>query len=236
MGGGCNMEALRTNRAIFARSNGVSMDRKRILIGDDHRIVRNGIRHLLESESDLEVGGEAATSAEVLATLNSGVWHLVLLDIAFPDRSGVDTLRLIRAAHPQLPVLMLSGFPEEQYAVNLLRAGANGYLRKDVDPDELLRAIRIALQGRRYMSQAVSDLLASRLDEDPERPRHLDLSEREFQVLCQLASGLTVSQVAERLFISVKTVSTYRSRLLEKLGMHTNAELTHYAIRNGLVQ
>jgi two-component system, NarL family, invasion response regulator UvrY len=159
----------------------------------------------------------------------------VMLDIALPDRSGVDTLRLIRSVHPDLPVLIVSGYPEEQYAVNLMRAGACGYVRKDAEPDEIVRAVRLALQGRRYLSDTVSELLANRLDEDPSRPRHLDLSEREFQVLCQIASGITVSQIAERLFISVKTVSTYRARLLDKLGMKTNAELTHYAIRNGLV-
>jgi DNA-binding NarL/FixJ family response regulator len=211
------------------------MERKRILLGDDHAIVRSGLKQLLDDDPDFEVGGEASTSAEVLAALRNGTWHLVLLDIALPDRSGVDTLRLIRGVHPDLPVLIVSGYPEEQYAVNLMRAGASGYLRKDADPDEILRAVRLALQGRRYLSDTVSELLANRLDEDPSRPRHLDLSEREFQVLCQIASGVTVSQIAERLFISVKTVSTYRARLLDKLSMKTNAELTHYAIRNGLV-
>lgn len=212
------------------------MTKRRILLGDDHQIVRTGLRQLLESESDLEVAGEAGTSAEILGALREGAWDLVMLDIGLPDRSGVDTLHLIRSAHPALPVLIISGYPEDQYAINLLRAGASGYVRKDADTDEILKAVRVVLQGRRYMSDAVSELLARRLQPDADRPLHLELSEREFQVLCLLAGGTTVTQVADQLFLSVKTVSTYRSRILEKLGMQTNAELTYYAIKNGLVQ
>lgn len=212
------------------------MQKHRVLIADDHQIVRSGLRQLLEAEADLEVGGEAASSAEVLRLLQDGIWNLVLLDVALPDRSGVDTLRLIRQHIGPLPVLMVSGFPEEQYAINLLRAGANGYVRKDADNDEILRAIRIAVQGRRYASAVVTELLATRLDADSDRPMHSDLSEREFQVLCKLAGGTSVSEIADELFISVKTVSTYRSRLLEKLRLKTNAELTYYAVRNGLIQ
>ena len=212
------------------------MTKHRVLIADDHQIVRAGLRQLLEAEADLEVGGEAGSSAEVLRLLQDGVWHLVLLDVALPDRSGVDTLRLIRQHVGTLPVLMVSGFPEEQYAINLLRAGANGYVRKDADSDEILRAIRIAVQGRRYASATVTELLATRLDADSDRPMHSDLSEREFQVLCKLAGGTSVSEIADELFISVKTVSTYRARLLEKLRLKTNAELTYYAVRNGLIQ
>ncbi|MFO1321030.1 MAG: response regulator transcription factor [Burkholderiales bacterium] len=212
------------------------MTKYRILLGDDHQIVRAGLRQLLETEADLDVAGEAGSSAEILAALREGQWDLVMLDIGLPDRNGVETLHLIRTAHPHLPVLIISGYPEDQYDINLLRAGASGYVRKDADTDEILRAVRIALQGRRYMSEAVSELLARRLDADTDQPRHLELSEREFQVLCLLASGITVSQIAEQLFLSVKTVSTYRSRILEKLGMQNNAELTYYAIKNGLVQ
>lgn len=212
------------------------MTKHRILIADDHQLVRSGLRQLLEAEDDLEVGGEAATSAEVLRLLQDGIWALVLLDVALPDRSGVDTLRLIRQHVGTLPVLMVSGFPEEQYAINLLRAGANGYVRKDAESSEILRAIRIAVQGRRYASAAVTELLATRLDADSDRPMHSDLSEREFQVLCKLAAGTSVSEIADELFISVKTVSTYRSRLLEKLRLKSNAELTYYAVRNGLIQ
>lgn len=211
------------------------MQKPRILLVDDHEIVRTGLRQLLELEADFVLAGEAASSAEALVWLRQNACDLVLLDIALPDRSGADTLKLIRNAHPELRVLVLSAYPEEQYAINLLRAGANGYVRKDAPGDEIVRAIRTVLQKGRYISAAVSEMLVSQLDPDAKRPLHQDLSEREFQVLCRIAAGRTVSQIAAELFISVKTVSTYRSRVLEKLNMHSNAELTHYAVKNGLV-
>lgn len=214
----------------------LAMERKRILLADDHQIVRAGLKQLIDAEPDLCVAGEAATSAEALALLREGDWDLVLLDISLPDRTGVDTLRLIRNHLGDIPVLIVSAFPEEQYAINLLRAGANGYLKKDSDVDEILRAIRVVLQGRRYLSATAADLVASRLDQPGAGPAHQDLSEREFQVLCKLASGMSVTQIADELFISVKTVSTYRSRLLEKLQLGSNAELTYYAVKNGLIQ
>lgn len=212
------------------------MERKRILLADDHQIVRAGLKQLIDAEPDLIVGGEAATSAEALSQLREGTWDLVLLDISLPDRTGVDTLRLIRNHLGEVPVLIVSAFPEEQYAINLLRAGANGYLKKDADSDEILRAIRVVLQGRRYLSPVVADLMADRLDQPGAGPAHQDLSEREFQVLCKLASGMSVTQIADELFISVKTVSTYRARLLTKLQLTSNADLTYYAVKNGLIQ
>lgn len=211
------------------------MQKHRVLLVDDHEIVRTGLRQLLGLEFDLEIAGEAASSADALAWLRDRECDLVLLDIALPDRSGVDTLRLIRQAHPAQRVLMLSNYPEEQYAINLLRAGANGYVRKDAPGEEIVRAVRSVLQSGRYISPAVSDMLVNQLDPAATQPLHQELSEREFQVLCKIAGGRTVSQIAEELFISVKTVSTYRGRVLEKLGMRTNAELTHYAVKNGLV-
>lgn len=213
----------------------MSMDKRRIVLVDDHEIVRTGLKQLLALEPDLEVSGEAATSADVLALLRQISCDLLLLDVALPDRNGVDTLKLVRGAYPDLPVLVISTYPEEQYAINLLRAGANGYIRKDAPGPDIIHAIRVVLQKGRYMSQTVSEMLVNRLDSGAERPLHQDLSEREFQVLCAIASGKTVSAIAEQLFISVKTVSTYRSRILEKLKMHNNAELTHYAIKNGLI-
>jgi DNA-binding NarL/FixJ family response regulator len=213
----------------------MSMDKRRIVLVDDHEIVRTGLKQLLALEPDLEVCGEAATSADVLALLRQISCDLLLLDVALPDRNGVDTLKLVRGAYPDLPVLVVSTYPEEQYAINLLRAGANGYIRKDAPGPDIIHAIRVVLQKGRYMSQTVSEMLVNRLDSGAERPLHQDLSEREFQVLCAIASGKTVSAIAEQLFISVKTVSTYRSRILEKLKMHNNAELTHYAIKNGLI-
>lgn len=211
------------------------MRKHRILLVDDHEIVRTGLRQLLELEPDVELAAEAATSADALVQLRQGAFDLVLLDIALPDRNGADTLKLMRGAYPDLPVLMLSAYPEEQYAINLLRAGANGYVRKDAPAAEIVRAIRTVLQKGRYISAAVSEMLVSQLDPEATRPLHQELSEREFQVLCKIAAGMTVSQIAAELFISVKTVSTYRSRVLEKLNMHSNAELTHYAVKNGLV-
>ena len=211
------------------------MEKHRIVLVDDHEIVRTGLKQLLALEADLEVTGEAATSADALALLRQVACDLLLLDVSLPDRSGVDTLKLVRNAYPDLPVLVVSTYPEEQYAINLLRAGANGYIRKDAAGSDIVHAIRIVLQRGRYMSQAVSEMLVNRLDADGDRPLHQDLSEREFQVLCSIASGKTVSAIAEHLFISVKTVSTYRSRILEKLKMRNNAELTHYAVKNGLI-
>lgn len=212
----------------------LALSRRRILVVDDHELVREGLKALIQTDPALEAAGEASTSAETLARLHAEPWDLVLLDIGLPDRSGVDTLHLIRSRVSDVPVLIVSGLPEEQYAINLLRAGANGYVRKDAPAAEILRAIRTVLGGRRYTSAAVSELLVRRLQGD-ERPPHHDLSEREFQVLCQLAAGRTVSQIAAELFLSVKTVSTYRTRVLEKLGLSTNAELAHYAIRHGLL-
>lgn len=211
------------------------MQKHRILLVDDHEIVRTGLRELLQLEPDLEIAGEAATSAEAMTLLRGAKCDLVLLDVSLPDRSGVDTLKLIRVAYPELPVLVLSAYPEEQYAINLLRAGANGYVKKDAPGGEIVRAIRAVVQKGRYISTAVSEMLVNQLDPKTDRPVHQDLSEREFQVLCKIASGRTVSQIADELFISVKTVSTYRSRILEKMKMGSNAELTHYAVKNGLV-
>lgn len=212
-----------------------NMDKRRIVLVDDHEIVRTGLKQLLALEPDLEVSGEAGTSADVLTLLRQTACDLLLLDVALPDRNGVDTLKLVRGAYPELPVLVVSTYPEEQYAINLLRAGANGYIRKDAAGPDIIHAIRTVLEKGRYMSQTVSEMLVNRLDSGAERPLHQDLSEREFQVLCAIASGKTVSVIADQLFISVKTVSTYRSRILEKLKMHNNAELTHYAIKNGLI-
>jgi len=211
------------------------MVKHRIVLVDDHEIVRTGLKQLLALEADLAVAGEAATSADALTLLRQVACDLLLLDVSLPDRSGVDTLKLVRSTYPDLPVLVVSTYPEEQYAINLLRAGANGYIRKDAAGSDIVHAIRIVLQKGRYMSQAVSEMLVNRLDADSDRPLHQDLSEREFQVLCAIASGKTVSAIAEQLFISVKTVSTYRSRILEKLKMRNNAELTHYAVKNGLI-
>ncbi|MBL8469590.1 response regulator [Methyloversatilis discipulorum] len=212
------------------------MQKKRVLLADDHQIVRNGLRQLINAESDLEVGAEASTSAETLTLLRQQDFDVLLLDISMPDRDGMDTLRLLRTHRADLPVLIISAYAEEQYALNMLRAGANGYIRKDADVDDILTAIRTVLRGRRYVSDTVADLLTQRLSGDADAPAHQQLSEREFQVLHKLATGKSVTEIADELFISVKSVSTYRSRLLTKLNLKSNAELTYYALKNGLIE
>ena len=209
----------------------------RILIADDHAIVRAGLKQFIADEPDMEVTGEAETGAQTLELVRGGDWDVVLLDISMPDRSGVDTLKTLKHIKPELPVLILSGFPEGQYAVNLLRAGASGYLNKESAPAELVRAIRMVVSGRRYVSATLAEILAHDISSPAsDRPVHTALSEREFQIFCKLAAGQAVSKIADELFLSVKTVSTYRTRILEKMSMKTNADLTYYAIKNQLIQ
>jgi two-component system, NarL family, invasion response regulator UvrY len=207
-----------------------------VLIADDHAMLRTGLRHYLEQDSSITAIGETATGADTLQQLRDGQWDLVILDINMPDRSGIDILRHIRAGHPNTRVLVMSGFSEKQYAINVLRAGAAGYLAKDQAPEEFMRAVHAVLAGRRFVSARLSEMLITALDEPADKPLHAALSEREFQILCKLAVGRSVSEIAQELFISVKTVSTYRARVLEKMHLDTNADLTAYALRNGLVQ
>jgi len=208
----------------------------RILIADDHAIVRAGLKVFVAAEIDMEVAAEAGTGAETIELVRAGDFDVVLLDIAMPDRNGVDTLKTLKALRPELPVLILSGFAEQQYALNLLRAGASGYLNKEAAPAQLVGAIRTVVQGRKYVSPQLAEILADGVTGDAERPLHTRLSQREFQIFCKLAAGVAVSQIAGELFLSVKTVSTYRARILEKMGVASNADLTYYAIKNGLIQ
>jgi DNA-binding NarL/FixJ family response regulator len=208
----------------------------RILVADDHAMIRAGLRQWLDEDRSVDAIAEASTGAETLQQLREGHWDLVILDINMPDRSGIDILRHIRSGHPETKVLVISGFSEKQYAINVLRAGAAGYLAKDQAPEEFMRAVHTVLAGRRFVSAALSEMLVSALDEPTEQPLHASLSQREFQILCKLAVGRSVSEIAQELFISVKTVSTYRARVLEKMKLTTNADLTTYALRNGLVQ
>ena len=204
-------------------------------IVDDHSIVRSGLRQFLSEEVDLRVTGEARNGREALDLARGGEVDVLLLDISMPDQGGVDALAAIKARFPQLPVLILSGFPEAQYATALLRQGASGYLNKECDPSEIATAIRTVARGRRYVSAAVAELLADSLDGGQQAP-HERLSERELQVFLRLAKGETVGAIAQSMFLSVKTVSTYRSRVLEKMNFKTNADITSYALRNGLMQ
>lgn len=208
----------------------------RVAICDDHEIVRTGFRHFIADESDMEVSAEAECGREALDLARRHACDVLLLDIGMPGQDGVDTLCEIKRGRPELPVLMLSGFSEEQYALNLFRLGACGYLRKDCDPGEIVRAIRSAAQGRRYVTVAVGDLLAGELSRASDAPPHASLSEREFQVFMRLARGEAVTAIADALQLSFKTVSTYRTRILEKLGLRSNCDLTYYAVRQGLIE
>ncbi|MDR7269940.1 DNA-binding NarL/FixJ family response regulator [Pelomonas saccharophila] len=214
----------------------------RIGIVDDHAIVRTGLRQFLSDHVDLRVTGEGSSGHDALEMARGGEVDVLLLDISMPDQSGVDALAAIKARFPELPVLILSGFPEAHYATTLLRQGASGYLNKECDPDEIANAIRLVARGRRYISPAVAEQLAdsvvggSGAGAAPDKPLHEALSEREFQVFLRLAQGETVGHIAEALFLSVKTVSTYRTRVLEKLKLQTNSDLTYYALKNGLIQ
>jgi two-component system, NarL family, invasion response regulator UvrY len=206
-----------------------------LAIVDDHEIVRTGFREMLAEEFDLTLAFEAASGEEALEKLRETPCELILLDLSLPGLSGVDVLRTVRQRHEDVRVLVLSGFPEERYAVAMLRHGADGYLCKDCDREELLRAIRAVAQGRRYVSPRTAELLADELTGASTGPPHEQLSERELQVFLRLARGESVSDIAAALNLSIKTVSTYRSRLLEKLELASNAELAAYAIRHGLL-
>jgi len=207
----------------------------RILIADDHALVRAGLRQLLLDEHrDIHVA-EAASGQQTLDLLREGEFDLLILDINMPDRGGLDILKHARAAHPGMKVLVLSGYPERQYAMNVLKAGASGYLSKDGPPEELARAVTQVLAGRRYASASLAERLVAELEVDNDRPLHAGLSEREFQIFCKLATGRSVSEIATELSLSVKTISTYRTRVLEKMCFRSNADITSYAVRNGLV-
>jgi two-component system invasion response regulator UvrY len=207
----------------------------RILIADDHTIVREGLKQIISDVTGMEVAGEATNGHEVLDKIKDGGFDVVLLDLSMPGKSGLETLKEIRIVGQSLPVLILTMHPEEQYAVRVLKAGASGYLTKESAPDELITAIRKVTKGGKYISPSLAERLAYNLEIDNNRPVHETLSDREYQVFCKIASGNTISEIAEEMSLSVKTISTYRSRILEKMGMKSNAELTYYAIKNQLV-
>ena len=206
----------------------------RILIADDHPIVRQGLKQILSEESDMGVFGEAQNSQEVLELVRKQDWDIVILDITMPGRGGIDVLKELKHQYPKLPLLILSMHPEDQYAVRALKAGAAGYLTKESAQEELIKAIRKIVRGGKYISSTLAEKLAFDLETETEKPLHETLSDREHQVLLMIASGKTVSGIAEELSLSVKTIDTYRARILEKMKMKTNAELTHYVIKNNL--
>jgi two-component system invasion response regulator UvrY len=208
----------------------------KILIADDHPVVRKGLKEIIEEASDMTVGGEASNGSEVLKQVRKNDYDVVLLDISMPGRSGLEILKELKSEKPGLSILILSIHPEEQYAVRVLKAGASGYLTKESAPSELLAAIRKASLGGKYISSTLAERLAFDLEIDAEKPLHETLSDREYEVMCMIASGKTISKIAEELFLSVKTISTYRSRILEKMKMKSSAELTHYALKHRLVE
>ena len=207
----------------------------KILIADDHAIVRQGLKQILADIPDQAIIDEAANGNQVLSKVRKNTYDVLILDISMPGLSGLDVLKQLKIERPDLNVLMLSMHPEEQYAIRALKAGAAGYLTKESAPEELVAAIKKVSMGRKYVTASLAEKLAFDLGERSERPPHEYLSDREFQVLRLIASGKTVKEIAEDMFLSIKTISTYRSRILEKMNMKTNAELTHYAIKNGLI-
>ena len=206
----------------------------KILIADDHTLFRKGLKHILSEYPDLVVTDEASNGQEVLDKIWHNDYDMVLLDITMPGMTGLDALKQLKNDKPKLPVLVLSMHPEEQYAVRVIRAGASGYLRKESAPDELITAIQKIAGGRKYITSSLAERLADDMEPTTENP-HDTLSDREFEVFRMIAAGKTIKQIAEALFLNARTISTYRSRILEKMQMKTNAELIHYAIKHQIL-
>ncbi|MBN1771845.1 MAG: response regulator transcription factor [Deltaproteobacteria bacterium] len=207
----------------------------RVLLADDHAVVRRGLRQILEDERDISIVGEAATGREALEAAVRKGWDVLLLDLSMPDMTGLEVLGQLRRRRPRLPVLVLTMHSEEQFAVLALRAGAAGYLTKDSAPEEMVGAIRAVAAGRRYVSRALAETVAGSLAGDDRRPPHETLSPREFRVLCLMARGKTTDEIAKALLISPKTVATYRARMMDKMALHSIAELTRYALDHKLL-
>ncbi|MCK4533955.1 MAG: response regulator transcription factor [Syntrophobacterales bacterium] len=210
------------------------MKKINILIADDHPIVREGLKQIISETSDMTVADEAGNGQEALDLVRKKEYDLLLLDISMPGRNGLEILKELKSEFPKLPVLILSIYPEEQYAVRAFRAGASGYLTKASAPNELISAIKKIVNGGRYVSESLAEKLTYYLDEDSSRPPHDLLTDREYQVMLMLGSGKTVKEIAEELFLSVKTISTYRTHILEKMKMKNNAEVTLYVVKNKL--
>jgi DNA-binding NarL/FixJ family response regulator len=208
----------------------------KILVADDHAIVRKGLRQIVSETPDIIVTDEASTGHEVIDKVRANDYDAIILDISMPGGDGLSLLKLIKKEKPRLPILVLSVHPEDQYAIRSLKAGAAGYLTKESAPDELITAIRRVSVGRKYVSALLAEKLALQIEFDSEKKLHEKLSDREYQVLCMMASGKRIKEISHELCLSVKTISTYRARILEKMRMKNNAELTHYAIKHGLVE
>lgn len=207
----------------------------KIIIADDHSVVRRGLAQIFEETPDIKVAGEASNGAELLEKIKTTNYDVVILDISMPGKDGLDTLKELKSIKPSLPTLIFTFHQEEQYALRLLKAGAAGFLNKESDPEELIEAIRKVSKGRKYISPNLAELLASNLGVEGAAPIHETLGDREFQVMCMIARGMTTAEIAEDLSLSINTVSTHRNRILKKMNLKNNSEITHYAMKNNLV-
>ncbi|WP_137937118.1 response regulator transcription factor [Chitinivorax sp. B] len=207
----------------------------KLLIVDDHDVVRAGFHHILSTQPDIEVTAEADTGKAALDIIRKQAIDVAMIDLALPDMSGLDVLKQAKVIRPAMAVLILSGYSEEEYGLNVLKFGGSGFVGKQLAPEQLVAAVRRVAQGRRFISPHLAELLAAGLTDDVDQPQHTKLSEREFQVFSRLAAGKNVTEIADDLFLSVKTVSTYRSRVLEKMNFTTNADLTYYAVKHQLM-
>ena len=206
-----------------------------VIIADDHAVVRKGLRQILEDTTDIKIKDEAVNGSELLEKLKNGKFDVVILDVSLPDMNGLEVLKEIKNLYPSQKVLIFTIYPEDQYAIRLLKSGASGYVNKNSDPEVLINAVRSIAVGRKYISPDLAELLASSLDSNSTRPPHEVLSDREFQVLCMIASGNSVGDIAKKLKLSSNTISTYRNRIMEKLDLKNNSEITYYAFRYDLV-
>lgn len=208
----------------------------RILIADDHPIIRSGLRQIIADEFDMKVICEAENAEEMFLALKKEKPDIIVLDISMPGMSGIEALEILHRDFGKIPVLVLSGMPEEHYGLRIIKSGGSGYLHKESAPVELVKAIRQIINGNHYLSPSLSDQVINNLEKKDVKFPHQRLSNREFEVMCLIASGKSVTQIAETLFLSPKTVSTYRCRILEKMNMKNNSELTHYSIKNNLTK
>lgn len=208
----------------------------KVMLADDHAVVRRGLRQIIADSGDIEVIGEASDYAELTALMRRETCDVLVLDISMPGKNGIEILKIVHERQPKLPVLILSMYPEDQYALRALKAGAAGYVTKDSAPEKLVDAIRVLAKGKKYITPELAATLAERLTAPEDQAPHQTLSDREYETLRLIASGKKLSDIAEALALSPKTVSVYRSRLLEKMNLKNNAELTHYALKHGLVE
>ncbi len=207
----------------------------KILVVDDHAVVRQGVKQILNEQFQGAVIGEARNAEEMIDRIKKFTWDIVVLDVGMPGKSGLDALKDLKLVCPKLPVLVLSAYPEDQLARRMLKAGASGYLTKDSAPNELVQALRKILGGGKFVSASMAELLVANLNEQAERPPHELLSDREYQVMCLIAVGKSLKEIAEDLCVGISTINTYRARILEKMQLKNNTELTHYALENRLV-